>query len=215
MKINDFLARFLQGVFFKDRLALQGRALTGQVLTRPWRRGSLPVVYAGQFFWGTKEAESKHEEWRSIKFWLGLYIFFSKAGFPFKGGSWRDKFRCASGEGEAYHWCMLGRFFSRGQRIENKREDPWFFDWVSGMFFPNAGFLCKVGGWWEKFCCTSGEVEASDWCMMDIIIIFFCQRPAGRKQTWRPMNFWCFFRLFSGTDFLCNGTALIWDNLFR
>ena len=37
-------------IFFKGRIPLQGRELTGQISMRQWRRGSLPLMYAGQIF---------------------------------------------------------------------------------------------------------------------------------------------------------------------
>ena len=54
------------------------------------RRGSLPLVYA-TFFWTVPQAESKHEEWRSMNLWFEFFKVFSIKGFLCQGGGWWDK----------------------------------------------------------------------------------------------------------------------------
>ena len=69
-------------------------------------------------------------------------------------------------EGEASHWCLLHRFFfEEPSRLKANMKINDFLIGFLQSDFSKTGLPCKGGRWWDKFWYTSGEGEASHWCM--------------------------------------------------
>ena len=210
----------LAGLFFSKHLLCKRGGWWDKFWYTSVRRGSLPLVYVTEFFWGTKETESKHEDlWILDSIFAGWGL--KKKRLLCKRGGWWDKFWYTSvRRGSLPLVYATERFFwgTQGDWNQTWRSVSFWWDFCRVIFEKHNTCSAREGVWWDKFWYTS--VRRGSLPLVYAREIFF-EEP--RETEINHEDLWFFDLIFAGwclkkQPFLCkrgvDGTSFdtpVWE----